>query len=162
MVTGASQPIATCLALTTAISKSRTVQEIYEAALDALSAGLGVERASILLFDADGVMRFKAYRGAIWVSDVAADPSLAPYSATFAAEGIAALAFIPLLSLDRVIGKFMLYYGVPTIATTEVLQLAGVIAAQVSFAVERTRTEQQARRSEERLRFALDAASMGT
>lgn len=185
MLTSTSPPIAACLALTTAISRSHTVEEIYEAALDALRAGLGVERASILLFDADGVMRFKAYRGLsdayrraveghtpwrpdsrdpqpIWVPDVAADPSLEAYSAAFAAEGIAALAFIPLISLDRVIGKFMLYYGVPTRATTEVLQLAGVIAAQVAFAVVRTRTEQQARRSEERLRFALDAASMGT
>jgi PAS domain S-box-containing protein len=185
MVTSTSSPIATCLELTTAISKSRTVEEIYEAALDALRTGLGVERASILLFDADGVMRFKAYRGLseayrraveghtpwrpdspdpepIWVSDVAADQSCEPYAATFAAEGIAALAFIPLISQDRVIGKFMLYYGVPTPETTEVLQLAGVIAAQVAFAVARTRTEQQVRRSEERLRFALDAASMGT
>jgi PAS domain S-box-containing protein len=185
MVTSASSPIATCLALTTAIGKSRTVEEIYDAALDALSAGLGVERASILLFDADGVMRFKAYRGLsdayrraveghtpwrpdspdpqpIWVSDVATDRSCEPYAATFAAEGIAALAFIPLIGLDRVIGKFMLYYGVPTPATTEVLQLAGVIAAQVAFAVVRTRAEQQVRRNEERLRFALDAASMGT
>jgi PAS domain S-box-containing protein len=185
MVTRTSSPIATCLALTTAISKSRTGEEIYAAALDALRAGLGVERASILLFDADGVMRFKAYRGLsdgyrraveghtpwrpdspdprpIWVSDVAMDRSYEPYAATFAAEGIAALAFIPLISQDRVIGKFMLYYGVPTPATTEVLQLAAVIAAQVAFAVVRTRTEQQVRRSEERLRFALDAASMGT
>jgi len=55
--------IGTCLALTNAISKSRTVDEIYEAALDALSSGLGVSRASILLFDPDGTMRFKAYRG---------------------------------------------------------------------------------------------------
>jgi PAS domain S-box-containing protein len=97
----------------------------------------------------------------IWVADVAADVSLAVYLPIFAAEQIAALAFIPLLSLDRVIGKFMLYYPSPTESTADVLQLASVIAAQVAFAVERTRTEAQARRSEERLRFALDAASMG-
>jgi hypothetical protein len=42
MITSTSSPIATCLALTAAISKSRTVEEIYEAALDALRAGLGV------------------------------------------------------------------------------------------------------------------------
>ena len=185
MLTDASQAVATCLAMTQALSKSRTVQEIYDAALDALGSGLGVERASILLFDPDGVMRFKASRGLsdtyrraveghtpwrpdtsdpqpIWVPDVTADPSLAPYAAIFAAERIAGLAFIPLTSLDRVIGKFMLYYGVPTTTTPEVRQLAGVIAAQVAFAVERTRTEEQARRNEERLRFALDAASMGT
>ncbi len=185
MPTTASQHIATCAALTRAIGKSRSVQQIYDAALDALGTGLGVERASILLFDADGVMRFKAFRGLsetyrraveghtpwqpdspdpqpIWVADVLADPSLGEYVATFAAERIRALAFIPLVSLDRVIGKFMLYYAAPTEPHDEDLQLASVIAAQVAFAVERTRSEDQARRSEQRLRFALDAASMGT
>ena len=53
-------PTAVCLSLTRAIDKTRTLDEIYDAALDALAYGLGVERASILLFDADGVMRFKA------------------------------------------------------------------------------------------------------
>ena len=181
----ADSPIATCARLTTAISGTRTVEEIYAAALDALHSGLNVERASILLFDPDGVMRFKAYRGLsdayrraveghtpwkpdspnpqpIVVRDVQADPSLTLYLPVFAAEGIASMAFIPLVSLDRVIGKFMLYYAVPTELGPDDLQLATVIAAQVAFAVERTRTEQQARRSEEHLRFALDAASMGT
>jgi PAS domain S-box-containing protein len=184
MLTTASH-VATCLSLTKSISKSRTLEDLYAAALDALSSGLGVDRASILLFDPDGVMRFKAYRGLsdayrraveghtpwqpdspdpqpIWVADVAADPSLAPYLPILADERIAALAYIPLVSLDRVIGKLMLYYGAPTHASADVLQLAGVIAAQVAFALERTRAEEQARRNEEHLRFALDAASMGT
>jgi PAS domain S-box-containing protein len=185
MNTTASSAIATCAALTAAISKSRTVEEIYAAALDALHTGLGVERSSILLFDPDGVMRFKAFRGIsegyrraveghtpwapdspdprpIVVSDVRADPSLADYQSVFASEGIAAMAFIPLVSLERVIGKFMLYYAQPTGLGGDALQLAVVVAAQVAFAVERTRSEEQVRRSEERLRFALDAAAMGT
>ena len=184
-LTSAGSHIATCAALTSAISRSRTIDEIYSAALDALQGGLGVERASILLFDPDGVMRFKAYRGLsaayrlaveghtpwrpdtrdaapITVADVRKDAGLADYLPVFAAEGIAALAFIPLVSLDRVIGKFMLYYAHPVELTADELQLATVIAAQVAFAVERTRTEHQARRSAERLQFALDAASMGT
>ena len=181
----ADSPIRTCARLTAAISSARSVEEIYVAALDALASGLGVSRASILLFDADGVMRFQAYRGIsdeyrraveghtpwrpdspdpepIVVADVRQDPSLASYVPVFEAEGIAALAFIPLVSLGRVTGKFMLYYASPTQLGQDDLQLAAVIASQVAFAVERTRTEQQARRSEERLRFALDAASMGT
>jgi PAS domain S-box-containing protein len=176
---------ATCLALTRAISKSRTVDEIYAAALDALRDGLGVDRAAILLFDPDGVMRFKAYRGLseayrraveghtpwrpdtpdpqpLVVPDVGEDSSLRPYQPVFEAEGIRAMAFIPLVSIDRVIGKFMLYYAAPAAPAVDELQLAGVIASQVAFAVERTRVAQQARRGEERLRFALDAASMGT
>ncbi len=171
--------------LARAITRTRTVDEIYATALDALAEGLGVQRSSILLFDADGVMRFKASRGisdayrraveghSPWspgarnavpfvVHDVSVDPSLDPYLSTIRAESIAGMAFIPLLSNDEVIGKFMLYFDAPCVLTGDDLELASTIAAEVAFAVERTRTEAQARRSEERLRFALDAASMGT
>jgi len=77
-------------------------------------------------------------------------------------EGIAGMAFIPLVSLGRVIGKFMLYFDEPHELTPEEQQLALVIASQVAFAIERLRAEDLALRSEERLLFALDAASMGT
>ncbi len=185
MLTIENQKLAVCLELTAAISRSQTTDQIYNAALDALESGLGVSRASILLFDADGVMRFKAWRGLadayraaveghtpwtsdtvdaqpIVVSNVREEESLRPFLATIEAEGIAAMAFIPLVRLGRVIGKFMLYYGEPQELSADDLQLAGVIAAQVAFAVERTRAEESARRSEARLRFALDAAAMGT
>jgi PAS domain S-box-containing protein len=185
MLTASNSQIAVCLTLTRAISSTRTVEEIYDIALDALADGLEVSRASILLFDPDGVMRFKAYRNLsetyrraleghtpwrsdsrdpepIVVCDVTQDPSLAPFLATIQAENIAAMAFIPLVSLGHVIGTFMLYYEVPRTLSLEELQLAGIIASQVAFAVERTRAEAQARRSEERLRFAMEAASMGT
>jgi PAS domain S-box-containing protein len=185
MLTIDNQKLSVCLALTTAISRSRTTEQIYAAALDALESGLGVAQSSILLFDSDRVMRFKAWRGLsdryraaveghtpwtpetadaqpIVVSNVRDDPSLKSYLPTIEAEGIAAMSFIPLVSVSRVIGKFMLYYGEPHALTVDDLHLAGVIAAQVAFAVERTRAEENARRSEERLRFALDAASMGT
>ena len=36
---------------------------MYDAALDAMRDALGARRASILLFDRDGVMRFVAWRG---------------------------------------------------------------------------------------------------
>jgi PAS domain S-box-containing protein len=186
LVIGAVNPqVAVCLALTNAISRTRTVEEIYNAALDAITDGLGVSRSALLLFDSDGVMRFKAhnglsttYRDAVeghtpWapdtpdpqpmlVPDVSQEPSLGPFMPAFASEGIAAMAFIPLVSRGRVIGKFMLYSAEPHQFSAEERQLALVIASQVAFAIERTRAEEQARRSEERLRFALEAASMGT
>jgi PAS domain S-box-containing protein len=185
MLTSANRHTAVFLALTGAIGKARGVEDMYRAALDALASGLGVSRSSILLFDPDGVMRFKAVRGLsdayqraveghtpwtpdtpdpepIVVADVAHDPSMTEYRPIFDAEGIAALTFVPLVSLDRVIGKFMLYYATPYAPGAEEIQLASVLASQVAFALERTRTEEQARRSEERLRFALDAARMGT
>ena len=39
-----------------AVAKTERLEDIYEAALEALSASLGVHRSSILLFDPDGVM----------------------------------------------------------------------------------------------------------
>jgi PAS domain S-box-containing protein len=180
-----SNQSAVLLTLTRAIGRARTVDGIYAAALDALASGLGVDRSSILLFDPDGVMRFKAYRSLseayrraveghspwtaetrdpepIVVPDVTREPALAPFLAAIAAERIVGMTFIPLVNADRVIGKFMLYHATPHVPSADELQLAIVIAAQVAFAVERTRTEEQARRGEERLRFALEAASMGT
>jgi PAS domain S-box-containing protein len=185
MSTASSSPLATALLVTRAISRATSTEDVYSAALDTLAQALNVPRSSILQFDADGVMRFKAwrhlsktYREAVeghspWrpdtpnpqpivVSDVAKDPSLERVRATILAEGIAALAFIPLVSMGRVIGKFMLYYDAPHTLSDEERQLAEVIAAHVSFALARTRAEESSRVSEERLRFALDAAAMGT
>ena len=144
-----------------------------------------MSRASILLFDAGGVMRFTAWRGLsdayrqaveghspwtpdavepqpIVVPDVTKDASLAPFLPTIQAEGIAGMAFIPLVSLGRLVGKFMVYLDEPRALTDEELQLASLIAAHVAFAVQRTRAEALARRSEAHLRYVLDAAALGT
>jgi PAS domain S-box-containing protein len=185
MLTTANPQMTVLLRLTEAISRAATLDDIYGAALEALAAGLGVDRTSILLFDPDGVMRFKAWRGLsdeyrqaveghtpwtpgtanaapILVPDVSREPSIAALLPFIEREGIGALAFVPLVSRDRVICKFMLYYPSPHDPSADELQLAGIVAAQVAFAVERTQAESQVRRSEERLRFALDAAAMGT
>ena len=45
---------------------------------------------------------------------------------TLTDERIAAMAFIPLVSLDRVIGKFMLYFDAPHAPDVDDLQLAGI------------------------------------
>ena len=164
-------PMAVCLTMTRAISQTRTVEEICDIALQALADGLGLSRSSILLYDSDNVMRFAAGRGisaeyrnvveghSPWrpdtpnpeplvVPDVTLEPSLAAFLPIIESERIAAMAFIPLVSLGRVIGKFMLYYDEPHALSTNELQLVSLIAWQVAFAVERTRAEAQARRSE--------------
>ncbi len=185
MDTAAGSRVAVWLNLAHAIGGTRTLDEILAVALDALETVLGVSRASILLFDPDGVMRFKAYRDLsdeyrqaveghtpwrpdtpdpepLIVADVTREPSLAAYLPVLRSEGIAAMAFIPLVSRGRVIGKFMLYYATPRGLDPAEVEVAGLIASHIAFAVERTRSEELARRDEERLRFALDAANMGT
>jgi PAS domain S-box-containing protein len=185
MSTVSSSPIGVCLSLTRAVGRAVSPDDIYTAALDALAQAVNVSRAAVLLFDGDGVMRFKAsrdlshtYRAAVeghspWtpdtpdpqpivISDVAKDRSIDPYRSALATEGIAALAFIPLVSMGRVIGKFMISYNAPHVLSEDERQLAEVIAAQVAFALARTRAEESSRVSAERLLSALDAAAMGT
>ena len=43
--------------------RAERVEQVFEAALDAIGRALGAERSAVLAFDADGVMRFKAQRG---------------------------------------------------------------------------------------------------
>ena len=49
--------------LLVALSRAHNVEEVYEAALSSLLDATGADRAAILLFEDDGVMRFKAWRG---------------------------------------------------------------------------------------------------
>ncbi|HEX5041821.1 MAG TPA: ATP-binding protein [Candidatus Polarisedimenticolaceae bacterium] len=151
--------------LVDALAAAPDLQAIYREAIAGLTAALRVDRASILLFDADGVMRFKAwhglsdgYRAAVeghspWtadarnvrpiaVADVAEEPSLEGLRETILGEGIRALAFVP-LERDRLLGKFMLYGNLPRRFEERELRLAETIAALVSFAIERRRDEER-------------------
>lgn len=140
---------------------------IYQAALDAINHALQCQRASILLFDKYGAMRFAAWRGlsedyrraveghSPWAKDSAdprpicldnvaqadLDDSL---KQTVAAEGIAALAFIPIQEGGRLLGKFMAYYDAPHAFTNEERDLALTLARQLGLGIESMRVRQAA------------------
>ncbi len=159
-----------------AFNKAETVAEVFEPAIDAVHLGLGVTRSSILLFDDQGVMRFRAWRGLsdeyrrtveghtpwphgtldpypVQVPDVRADPSLEAFLPLFAKEGISALAFIPLVHQRELMGKFMVYSDRPRQFTEDEIRLARLIASQIAYAVARKVSEAQAeeaRRAAER------------
>jgi len=141
------------------------IDDVYEAALDAIVHALGCERASVLMFDHTGVMKFVASRGLsdkyrraveghspwtretkepqpISIDDIDGadlEPSL---KATVKEEGIAALAFIPLIAQGELVGKFMAYYPAPHVFTATEVELAVTIARQLGFAIERMRAEE--------------------
>ena len=147
--------------LSATVANATSLPEIYDAALAGIRDVLAIERASILLFDPDGVLRFKAWSGLsddyrraveghtpwlpdsappdpILVGDVRDDPSLAAYEPVLAREGIRALAFVPLVSQQRVIGKFVLYHAEPHEFSKEEIDIALAMAHHIGFAVERT------------------------
>lgn len=168
--------------LVSALTRARELEDVYDAALSSLLEATSAERAAILLFDDDGVMRFKAARGLseayqealtghtpwkprqqdakpILIPDVRLDGTLTDYSHIFERENIRGLAFIPLMLESGVLGKFMLYYAHPHTASPEELEVAQVIAAHVILAVERKRSDLARTQTEHQLQSILDNSS---
>ena len=164
--------------LADALASATSPQDIYDAALRGLATAVGVERASVLLFDSDGVMRFKAWRGLsdeyraaveghtpwtpgqptpepIVVADVATDSAFAAYRKVFARERIRALVFVPLVSQGQTIGKFMLYWGEPHVPAPEAIDATRVMGALVGLAFERARQNAQWQEHQQRMETAL-------
>ncbi|HJT81159.1 MAG TPA: PAS domain S-box protein [Chthoniobacterales bacterium] len=159
-------------------------EEIYDGALDAIVSALRCDRASILLFDDEGVMRFVAARGLsesyrkaveghspwtrdtvdpqpIYVNDLAVAYLEEALKNVLAVEGIRALGFIPLLADGKLIGKFMAYYNEQHLFRRGELELALTIGRQIAFAIQRKRAEDKLRESEQRLRLATETGKVG-
>ena len=170
--------------LSSAVNRAEVIEEIFEAALNSLKQALGVDKASILLFDKVNVMRFKAWRrlsagyrkavdghspwspddkGAqpILVSDVKKQKSLNAFKKVILREDIQAMAFIPLISQGRLLGKFMLYYDAPHRFNDEEIQLAQTIASHVAFALERKQAEESVEESLSLLRATIESTFSG-
>ncbi len=167
--------------LTNQLYRAQSLQDILTAAIDAIVPALG-SRASILLFDAAGVMQFVAVRGLsaeyqnrlrghspwrpeeteaepIFVRDVETTDEPEAVKAVIRQEDIRALAFIPLFGNGHVIGKFMTYHADYHDFSEAERQLAVVLARQLAFSIERHRAEEarraavaSLRESEERFR----------
>jgi signal transduction histidine kinase len=143
-----------------AVLGASRIDEIFGAALDAIGPALGTERAAVLLYDAQDVMRFRAWRGLsdeyrraveghspwkrdardpepVLVPDVGVDAGLAGFLPLFRRERIGALGFIPLVSAGRLLGKFMVYYDRPRELSRTELALGRAIANHVAAAVAR-------------------------
>jgi PAS domain S-box-containing protein len=171
-------------ALTDSLQRATSPADIYAASLDAILSGLTCDRASILLYDTKGVMRFVAWRGlsdeyravaeghSPWtretknpepltigdISQAELDPRL---KERIDLEGIRAAAFIPLVNDGRLIGKFMTYFNECHEFTPGETALSLTIARQLAFALQRHWGEQALRATEERLRLATQTGKVG-
>jgi len=147
--------------LAQAVISAAKADDMFSATLDVIEQAAGTKRSAILVYDAGGVMRFRAWRGLsddyrraveghspwkrdaadpqiVWVGDAAADPSLAAYAGLFAREQIGALGFIPLVAGGKLLGKFMLYFDRPRTLTPRELDLVKAIANHIAAATARS------------------------
>lgn len=159
--------------------RARSVEEVYEAALQAIEDAMGCARASILRFDPEGVMRFVAWRGLsdqyrqavdghspwregdadaepILLSDIDAADEPDALKALIRAEGVRALGFFPLTAAGRVSGKFMVYYDEPHDFSDHDVDLAVTIARQLGFSLERLFIEESLARERELFQTIVD------
>ncbi|TAK65487.1 MAG: PAS domain S-box protein, partial [Bacteroidetes bacterium] len=167
--------------LTDAVNRAQELETIYQEALHALTRTLRADRSSILLYDQDGVMRFKAWVGLseeyrkqveghspwkredkeplpILVPDVKKEPGLASFHSLFEQEHIRSVGFIPLVHQNTLLGKFMVYFSEHHLFTESEAQLMLTIAGHIAYAIERKRAERRIAESEERYRTLAEAA----
>jgi len=157
------------------LHRAKSMEDIYAAGLDAILGALHCHRASILLFDESGVIRFVSWRGlsdnyrkatdghspwtlsdenpgVICMEDIQKADLPESLRSTIRGEGIGALAFIPLIAGGQLIGKFMSYFNEPHCFIDDEVELSLTIARQLAFAITRSRSDEALRQSEERFR----------
>jgi PAS domain S-box-containing protein len=155
------------------LQRSGSLDELYEPALDAIIRALGCQHASIRLSDQSGEMRSVSSRNlsqACWraleryspwtrgesgwqpncLSNLETADLSEVLKRTVRAEGIAALAFIPLHENGQLLGKVIAGYDTPHVFTDAGFDVAVTIGRQLAFGVTRLRAG-AARQGSERL-----------
>jgi PAS domain S-box-containing protein len=157
------------------INRTESLTEVFDAALDSIVSALHADRVSILLFDKNGVMRFRAWRGLsdgyrrateghspwkpaemdpqpVWINNVEDAEFDEPLRQVIQREGIHSMAFIPLVYQGTLLGKFMVYYNTIHTFSPEELQLAQTISHQLAFGAERRRSDRALHEAQQEIR----------
>ncbi|MDX6467657.1 MAG: hypothetical protein QOI27_2697 [Gaiellaceae bacterium] len=166
------------------ISRATSLDQLLDQAIDILLEATGADRASVLLFDDEGTMRFRAWRGlspeyraateghSPWTAETTdAEPVLVAdldaagfpveLERAVRAEGISALAFVPLVHRGRLVGKFMLYHDRPHVWGDAEVMLSRTIANHLASATVRTQAQEALRESSDRLSTIMSTVDEG-
>lgn len=159
--------------------RASSMDEIYESAFNAIFEALRCDRASILLADENGRMRFVSWRGlsdeyrnaldghSVWKPNESNPQPVCIENVDLAqlndalrkvkAEGIRALAFVPLVSDGQLMGKFMVYFDSAHAFSEKEIEVSLTIARALAFGIERRRSEEALRASQAKLREETNA-----
>jgi signal transduction histidine kinase/PAS domain-containing protein len=145
------------------VQRARHVDVIFRRAVEGLCRVVGVPGAALLIRD-DGLLRVAAAYGvgealgesidgfAPWdsaerdpepvvVSDLRGDPRVSTVRRALLAEGVEAVACLPLLHRSRLIGEILLFRGPGQGFPTEDIQYSRAVADQLAFAISRSRSD---------------------
>ncbi len=159
-----TQQQAALFEFTADLQRATTLDDIYQLGITAILRALSCQRASILIFDNAGTMRFVASRGLsetyrravdghspwsrdtleptpIYCDDIDRADLPESLKQIVRREGIGALAFVPLCEGGKLLGKFMAYYDEPHAFAQAEVELALTIARQLGLGIERVRSE---------------------
>lgn len=148
-----------------AVNRAMTIDEVYQAAIDALQPVPKIGRCAIVTFEGNGEPCIAASHGLsakfqselapivgkrrasleqTLVSDVDREAAMEPYRELCHEESIRALAIFPLVHRDEVLGKFIVYSAEHHPFRNEELRIARAIAGQLAQALARRRAETEA------------------
>jgi signal transduction histidine kinase len=168
------------------VNRIDSIDDVYTLVLRSVIRGTKSDRAAVSLFDEAGTMRFQVSEGLsnrfkaaleghtpwqrddvypppIAVDDTQADPEWVALQDEHRAEGIRAIALVPLINhRGQLIGQLMVYRDEPRAFTGRDLQLTATVAVHVAQAVERKRKQREisrAYREEREARLLADEAT---
>ena len=167
-----------------AIARATSLETLFDEAVETLMQATGADRGAVLLYDDGGVMRFRASRGLsdryrsqteghspwtpdavdpepVLVADVADADFDTELAAAVRAEGIVALAFVPLVHGERLLGKFMLYRNERHDWGEHTVRLCQTIANHLASATLRTRARTALQESREQLETIMRTVDEG-
>jgi len=150
--------------LSKAVSRAESLEKVYSKALNSILLSLNADRASLLLFDEQGVMKFiewrelsEEYRRAteghspwkrdaknpepILVENVENEPYLKSLLPAILKEGIRSLAFVPLVNQGILLGKFMIYYNSVHLFSEAEMNLLKTFSSTIAFAIYQKKAE---------------------
>lgn len=156
--------------LTAEVSRATSLSTIQETALDCLEDALDCDGAALLLFENNRALRVKAWRyltpsfrhalendpawqsteplhHAFGITDVRGAPAFRELRPLLEDEGIRAVAFVPLIAQEQVLGRFLLFFEQPHTFSPDEMQLAQTIASQIAFSIARQRTEDELKKA---------------